>query len=198
MELERLSKVRILLGNFYQLEVERRGAKMQKVDTTVVDRVMKYLVEPDSKPWLVLYGTVGTGKTTMMRAIQLTIQFLYEDQTDRPTTSSIKANKLGEMAKKEPEAFKKAKGCTILYIDDLGFSGEGEINNDYGVRRRPIEEIIENRYDRMLATIFTTNLTIDQIQDRYGERIASRLYEMSMFVPMTGDDLRKNRETLTK
>jgi hypothetical protein len=68
---------------------------------------------------------------------------------------------------------------------------ESEMVNDYGVKARPIEDIIEHRYDRQLLTVCTTNLTAGEIRDKYGERIYSRICETFSMVPVNGMDFRQ-------
>lgn len=138
-----------------------------------------------------MMGTPGTGKSTMLKAIRNTYEFLYDGDYEKPKIGFHKASKLGSIMKSDPDLFRKISSCAVLFIDDLGFLGESEVVNDYGVKRRPIEAIIESRYDNMATTFFTTNLTQQQLYERYGGRIYSRFCEMCTFVPMTGQDYRQ-------
>ena len=62
-----------------------------------------------------------------------------------------------------------------LSIDDMGC--EPERCCIYGVDYTPIQQILYNRYDRRLPTMITTNLNLELIKDRYGERLLDRFAE---------------------
>ena len=47
----------------------------------------------------------------------------------------------------------------------------------YGGDYTPIQQILYNRYDRRLPTMITTNLNLELIKDRYGERLLDRFAE---------------------
>ena len=61
-----------------------------------------------------------------------------------------------------------------------------------------MESIIGERYDRMLPTIITTNLTKDEIKKRYNERIYDRLRDTCNLVTFRGQSLRGNKEELNE
>ena len=80
-----------------------------------------------------------------------------------------------------------------LIIDDIGFEKTESVN--YGNRRDIMERVILARYMVFPEhqTHFSTNLTEDQLKERYGDRIYSRLREMCLFVTMKGEDRRTTR-----
>ena len=61
----------------------------------------------------------------------------------------------------------------------------------YGNKVNVIEEIILDRYDLFrkhhLITHITTNLDVEDIKEKYGERVLSRMYEMFNFIILGGD-----------
>lgn len=78
----------------------------------------------------------------------------------------------------------------LLLIDDIGdLDAKGETED----RRRILYEIIDYRNDYYLPTILTSNLNVDQMADRFGERMFQRLYELCVFVEMAGENLREVR-----
>lgn len=81
-----------------------------------------------------------------------------------------------------------------LVIDDLGTESEKYVcyGNSVDVMT---EKVIPWRYNvfPQYRTFFTTNLTKQQLRDRYGERCWSRLNEMCAFVPLTHADRRLER-----
>ncbi|WP_430813984.1 hypothetical protein [Carboxylicivirga sp. RSCT41] len=81
---------------------------------------------------------------------------------------------------------------SICY-DDLG--AEEQYSSHYGCKVNVLKEILLKRYDLFMAknmrTIITTNLSSEQIQSYYGERVLSRLREMVNVVKYPGFDRRK-------
>lgn len=63
----------------------------------------------------------------------------------------------------------------LLLIDDLGIEPARCLI--YGEEYYPISRLLLHRYDKQLTTIIATNLSIEEIQDRYGDRIVDRMNE---------------------
>lgn len=81
-----------------------------------------------------------------------------------------------------------------LIIDDLG--AESEKYTCFGAESDVmVQYIIPARYNVFprWKTHFTTNLTKDQLKERYGERCFSRLNEMCAFIPLKSGDRRMGR-----
>lgn len=191
---DRISILPDLLLYQYQQRVAMRRMEYKGIDQHAYSVVCKYLTDVTSKSSLLLMGTTGTGKTTMMLSVYDVLQALYREEIADNEVSFYytKASEIGGIMKTNEQNFKRLKQSMVLFVDDLGFNGESEVVNDYGVKRKPIEDIIEYRYDKQLATIFTTNLNEDMIKDTYGKRVHSRMREEFLFLPMTGIDYRIN------
>lgn len=66
------------------------------------------------------------------------------------------------------------KTCDILFLDDLGRERiKGSYAEDWAASQ--LEGIINHRYRHELPTIWTTNLTLQQLADIYGGAMLSRL-----------------------
>lgn len=169
--------------------VVERGMKPKTPEAAPFYEVCRYLI--GSKPWMVLYGTPGTGKSTYMRAVERAARMAHDTDSPRPSIRWEKASDLGYLLKNNPEGWDAVKKCKLLLLDDIGFSGEAEVVNNYGVIARPVTELIEFRYDAQLHTVMTTNLLRKELREKYGERIWSRLCEMAVFVKMNGRDWRQ-------
>ena len=192
MTKERTAYVGDILRNQYGFLVAKRNMELKPIDSHILEICQRFLTDPSTRSSLLLFGTPGTGKTTFMKAIHMTVGFLYQEEISRyeMRIRYIKASELGALLKQDKEEYKATKTATCLFIDDIGFNGESEVVNDYGVKARPIEDIIEHRYDRQLMTVCTTNLTAGEIRSKYGERIYSRICETFSMVPVTGMDYR--------
>lgn len=82
----------------------------------------------------------------------------------------------------------------IFVIDDIGIE---KLGKHYGKDCNVIADIINIRYSLWVnfgvKTHFTTNLSGAELKEKYGDRIASRLNEMSKMVILTSDDRRAYR-----
>ena len=72
----------------------------------------------------------------------------------------------------------------ILVIDDLG--------KEYGSKYddTSFDEILRIRYDKGLPTIVTTNVKLENWQDKYGEAMGSFAHEAFVRVPIISSDMR--------
>lgn len=156
----------MLLGN-YGAVVESRDMDLQ-LDTNTeskVEKVVKWMYE-SRKRGLLLCGTLGNGKTTMLRALSRVLGPRGMYMEAQGVYDYFKANQ------KLPEI---PAGCVLL-LDDLG--AEPQTYNDFGEIRYPLTEFLMNRYKINQPTILATNLTFDQIGERYGDRLQDRMREM--------------------
>ena len=117
---------------------------------------------------LLLTGKSGLGKTFLLHAIA---ERLIERDVN---VLIISAYKMLEIVRK---AYFSNEGTAdeiadaeVLMIDDLG--SEPLMQN---VTVEQLFNLLNERQNRRLSTIISTNLTMDEIKNRYTERIASRL-----------------------
>ena len=77
--------------------------------------------------------------------------------------------------------------CDLLVIDDLG--SENKMKN---VTIEYLYLVLDTRLRNNLKTIITTNLTPEQVQDVYEDRVFSRIFnkQVSVVINMVGNDLR--------
>lgn len=129
-------------------------------------------ITSDKKPGLLLYGTIGSGKTTLADALLRTIVIL------KPSEKIYRRSALdiSTEAKEIPEKFRETMQSKMLFIDDIG--DEPESVKNYGNQVAPMIELLYHRYDKQLFTVITTNLLEDEIKDKYGPRIEDRFAEM--------------------
>ena len=77
--------------------------------------------------------------------------------------------------------------CAVL-IDDFGVEDVGKI---YGETHNVFEEFISLAEKRHQMLLLTTNLTLDEINEKYGERTLDRLRYLTHPVMFTGESFRK-------
>jgi DNA replication protein DnaC len=147
---------------------EKNVIKYQNIDSHI-QKVSRWLCG-DFKAGLLLYGTIGSGKTTLMNSL---VKFLTitEPGISKGKYSAIDIAEKFEQGEKDFIIDKK-----MLFIDDLG--EEPLTIKNYGNERSPLIELLYKRYDRKQFTIITTNLLEKEIEETYGARIADRMHEM--------------------
>lgn len=131
---------------------------------------------------IMLVGSVGTGKTTLMQAFILYYNWLYKKV-------------IREFHAKTLPIEIKAKGIDWfyrrpIYIDDLG--KESAITAEYGQKFDTWGDIFAVRYESKALTFATANYSIDgQFKEIYGDVIANRMKEHFNIFEITGASLRK-------
>lgn len=73
-------------------------------------------------------------------------------------------------------AFERARTTELLLFDDLGAERVNERNQDWV--QEQLYRLLNWRSNQRLATIFTTNLSLAQLEQRLGRAIASRIEGM--------------------
>lgn len=170
-----------MLLECYKNEVASRGVAFKEDQPTIdhINKAAKWLTG-DYKPGLMISGIVGNGKTTLVRAIGRLIGLIYGpnqyNYEDRRTVKTVTALELADLAKQDPDAFRAIKNTKLLAIDDVGV--EPALVKNWGNEISPFVETIYHRYDRQLFTIMTSNLNPEDLEKRYGARIADRFTEM--------------------
>lgn len=76
----------------------------------------------------------------------------------------------------------------IIYIDDVGTE---DVSVKYGERRMAFPELVDEAEKRNKLLIITTNLSLDEISQKYGERTIDRLVAITTRVKFVGRSLRK-------
>ena len=74
--------------------------------------------------------------------------------------------------------------CELLIIDDLGT----ELANSFTTSQ--LYYFIEERHMKQKSTIISTNLSFQELRERYSERIFSRFTGYYNFYMIAGDDIR--------
>lgn len=138
---------------------------------------------------LLLYGNTGVGKTFLTHCIA-------KELLDRSYTvvylTSLKLFDILETYKfdRDLSQAEKTAGAAyifdsdLLIIDDLGT----ELNNSFTSSQ--LYHCIDTRQNNRRSTIISTNLSFDDLRNRYSERIFSRITSSYSLWKLTGDDIR--------
>ena len=173
-----------LLAASYAVEVKRRhgtpkfDANTQKNLFALAD----YITQQDPKFGVMMSGTCGNGKTTLLYTLQSAFYYLLRKghfdflKLSFATRLKIVDAKDVTQIAKDYDDLQELRSEELLAIDDLGKEPTEVL--DYGNVLNPVIDILEYRYNRQLFTVVTTNLTPKEIREKYGARIADRFNEM--------------------
>lgn len=164
----------------YKSEVESRMLDFVSDENTSqkISKTAKWLCTVQ-RFGLLLYGSVGSGKTTLARSVCTLIGILYGSTgsyEDRKGVVRISALDLANQVSQDKNYLSELKRKEMLFIDDLGV--EPETVKCWGNEVSPITELLYSRYDNQLFTIATSNLAEEEFGERYGKRIYDRMEEM--------------------
>lgn len=180
-----------LLAAFYAVEVKSRCRTFIPDQETNdnIDRLATFITSTEPKFGVMLCGTVGNGKTTLMKAFQRCVYYLdahrhFEFLDDKefgrrfkPEMRIVDVRDILRAAKSADQSeYIALRNNQMLGIDDLGKEPAEVL--DYGNVLSPVIDLIEHRYTNQLFTFITTNLTPKEIREKYSERIADRFNEM--------------------
>ncbi len=141
---------------------------------------------------LFLYGTVGTGKSFLSGCIaeellktgHSVIYFsaisLFESLAHM-TFDSRDKSELAELCQDLYE-------CDLVIIDDLGT----ELTNSFVTSQ--LFSFLNERHLRRKSTIISTNLGLEELRDRYSDRIFSRITSHYQLCKLTGPDVRMQKK----
>lgn len=137
--------------------------------------------------WLIMYGGTGLGKTHLSLAIaNVVIERGYDVYYGSIQTVMEKLEKEHFGKKSTDESEKDAiTSADLLIIDDLGV----EFVTQFTVAS--LHDILNTRMLKGLPTIISTNLEMDEIYEKYTQRIASRLFGNSLPLAFCGKDVRQ-------
>lgn len=186
---------------FYSAVVERRGRHYEKNDDLEqrLARIGRWISDPGAPSGLLLGGRPGNGKTTAIRALQLLISCSGQkdpvnlDHYGHPDDAVMKvvnAFDLASICEQKDGQFDRLKKMGILAIDDIGI--EPLDYSKFGNIVNPLIDIFYYRYEKQLMTVFSTNLTTEMLDKRYGDRFADRLNEMAYRVGFPSHSFRYN------
>jgi DNA replication protein DnaC len=136
---------------------------------------------------LLLMGDCGRGKSTILCSIiPLIFHFAFNKIV---TPYSAKDLNLPDLQHgKKTIGWSKISVKWCLAIDEVG-TEEAEFN--FGERYEPFNKIIDDAENSIKLVFISTNLTKEQLLQRYGERTYDRLIRLCRVVEFKGPSLRK-------
>ena len=135
---------------------------------------------------LYLHGATGLGKTHLSLAIANTVaengfRVIYDSAQN--ILSSLEREKFSHNNSGERE--KEILDCDLLIIDDLG----SEFSTQFTVAA--VYNIINTRLNRSKPVIISTNLTKNELEAKYTQRVTSRIIGGYTSLLFLGKDIRQ-------
>lgn len=139
-------------------------------------------------PSLLMAGVTGAGKTHQAYGALRALAGAGVGVRWRATTAADLYAGLRPRPGVDSEARLAAMGrVPVLILDDLGAAKASEWVEEITYR------LVDRRYNRVLPTLITTNLAIADLRAHLGDRVASRLAQMTTRVEFAPVDRRRAR-----
>ena len=144
---------------------------------------------------LFFYGTVGTGKSFLSGCVAKELMdrghsVIYFSSTglfEKLSQITFDYNAKEELA----DLYEDLYSCDLLIIDELGT----ELTNNFSSSQ--FFSCLNERILRKKSIIISTNLSLQELRDRYSDRIFSRITSNFKLCKITGPDIRMYKKRLT-
>lgn len=141
---------------------------------------------------LFFYGTVGTGKSFLSGCIAKkllsqgcsVIYFSANGLFDTLARYAFDTKSKDTLYNLNKDLY----NCDLVIIDDLGT----EVTNNFVSSQ--LFALLNERHLRQKATIISTNLSLEELRDRYSERVFSRITSNYSICKLTGKDIRMQKK----
>ncbi len=175
------------LNVFSESPLDRTGITQRELMQVIFNRCRQYAdTLPESEQNLLLYGPSGLGKTYLLKAIA---------RRARERGIQALAFNANALLNQIRQAYFSRDGdvdqpyyeVPLLLIDDLGTEPLWE-----NITLEQLFALIEYRMTHKKSTVFSTNLTLENLRERYTRRILSRLLDqrLSLVLQFQGQDVR--------
>ncbi|WP_079432026.1 MULTISPECIES: ATP-binding protein [Streptomyces] len=137
-------------------------------------------------PSLLIAGPTGTGKTHQAYgAVRALLAAGVRLRWEAVTAADLYARLRPRPGLDAERELRTLARCPLLLLDDLGAAKGSEWTEELTYR------LINHRYEYLRPTLLTTNLPIPELRTALGDRVASRLSEMTRRVVLDGADRRR-------
>lgn len=171
------------------------GRSSREAMDTAVRACLEFVKEfPEDSRNLLLYGDTGVGKTFLTHCVakellDRTFSVIYFTASQ---LFDIFARKQFDRDEEAALDYEHIYDCDLLIIDDLGT----EFSN--GFTTSQLFVCLNERLLRGKSTIISTNLSLDDLNTMYSERVFSRITSAYTVLRMTGDDIRIQKKLMGK
>lgn len=144
---------------------------------------------------IMLMGPTGTGKTMAMKIMAIyreidDIRFILNNKTVRLMFDVVDVSQIvNAFITKFHDGIQIYTTRYALCMDDIG--SEVDYAKHYGNKIDVVSHILSERYSKRLLTFATSNYPLQTLEEKYDDRVVSRMYALFNFITMKGDDFRK-------
>ena len=185
---------------FYSNQVNEEKYCTKKSPRQNIEQIKKvamdfaeHILDKEQKN-LLFVGNTGLGKTFLSNCIAKKV--LQNGNSVIYQTSPIFIDKIMKLSfsfnEKDKEQYEKIFDVDLLIIDDLGT--ETITNNKY----TELFKIINTRLTKNKKILISTNLTLNELLERYDERVMSRLIGEFHICKFIGDDIRLKKKRMSQ
>ncbi len=136
--------------------------------------------------WLLL-GNTGLGKTHLSTAIAVKVIEKGYDVVYETMQTMMDDFAENQFRGASLDSVEKYYDADLLIIDDMG----SELTNQFTVS--VLYNLINQRMNKNKSTIISTNLSQNELRERYADRITSRLFGMYRPLLFCGTDIRRQK-----
>lgn len=169
-----LQNAKNILTEVLAMYMEMENKKMIWLDE--YDGVAEWLSDNKGRG-LFMWGNCGRGKTILGTRVLPAILLQYYRKV-------VKTYDVNQMNQQADDILSKK----MISIDDIGTE---DILNSYGNRRLVFAEVIDRAEKQGNMVIITTNLTQEQLIEKYGIRVLERIIATTKRIEFKGKSLRE-------
>lgn len=175
-------------STFDSFSLEFYPENSQKDMSAIYNYLVKYANSfSQSSPSLLFRGGTGLGKTHLSLAISNVaidkgFGVIYTSVYN--LASALENERFDRNDDDKESTYSQMMDCDLLILDDLG----AEYSSNY--INSSIYNLVNTRMLAQKPTIISTNLSMQEIEKRYSERFASRLFGHFGVFTFIGDDIR--------
>lgn len=180
----------------YVAEVNYRHAPYQDSEDTkgYLWLLAQILTDPDSKFGIMLCGSCGNGKTTLLYAVRSLINMFRERGHFDPLDFNYEGLLIVDAKEvvnytNDLHVWRRFRDTPLLAIDDMGKEPVEVLR--YGNVTSPVLDLLEYRYQNQLFTMVSTNMAPGNVKGTYGVRLADRFKEMFEVIPFRDGSYRE-------
>lgn len=187
-EIERRRKICFAETNMHSWNFKSSDGKNPQLEEVMQRYVQNFTQLKKEGKGLLLYGTVGNGKTYMAACIANAL--IDDGYKVLMTNFASLTNEIQGMWEGKQQYINSLNHYALLIIDDLGAERKSEFMQEM------VFNIIDSRYRSGLPMIITTNLSIEELKkpkDIGNSRIYDRILERCHPVEVKGNSKRREK-----